>query len=476
MKLRNKITGAIREVPDNTVPIQSVSASMRPAPTSPGGELVGPAAGVSGTPEFIRGASRKVMTTMGEAPLRALGALGLPMAKAAVDKFEAHKQATPLGPAGDQGAMAADVGMMMYPTPFGKARAATTLGRVGLGLLKAGELGAQGAIQHQAQNYGQTGNVDVGKGLEEASIGTALAGAGSAAAPALKWMGVKTLEGLTRAPKRIERGMNPPSYAGYEQALKERIVPLVGAFGKAEKRGMALQGTRDAERGAILDAEGIRANGPTVLRNAVNSIASRGTGSRGLLPSQMDNGIEQMREYGRALQHPDHLMTLDRNAVNYGEMPGRQMVELRKMADQNAKFVAGKTPEGLDLASQEFRTAAEDHLGQRMAGKSGEKRYGEIKSKMAELAPVLEAFNDKAVSNYSWAPELIGAMTGAGLGVGTGSTALGLAPLALAAARRYPGVAPLLYEGGRAAGSGLARFAGKGALSLGRSIAFGGHE
>ncbi len=194
----------------------------------------------------------------------------------------------------------------------------------------------------------------------------------------------------------------------------------------------------------------------------------------------MTTGVRQLRrEYGKAWKSPnlgaDAKKTIEsgahgiasRNNPSYGELPAEGLIDLRKMADNNANFVQGKTPAGLDLASQEFRTAAENQLGRKMAGKPSAKRYDELKDKMAELAPVLEAFNEKAISNYSWAPELISGVVGSASG-------LGPLPIALTAARRirarrYPGIAPALYETGRAAGSKVTRKTGKAALDLGRA-------
>ena len=510
-------------------------------------------------PDVVKGAVNKVRETTSQPILRFLANAGVPSARAEIQKIDQFNQGRTPSTAEKVGGVIADAGMMMAPTPAGK------LGIFG----RAAGAGLQGAAQHQAQNYAKTGNVDVGQGITETGATMALMGAGAAVEPALKSGAANYLQLLTRAPKRLERGMNPPTTAGFKQALEKRLFPILkGGYKEAEKRGMALQGTRNAERGAILDANQVAANPDEILQAAKESILSRGSGSRGLLPSQMEKAVGQLEEYRAAANHPslgrqsevvdkyaeshpirmyhgtrsefkdfkpdeagniyatttpeaaathayadrllmgvkpdainsqganirplkvskDYLGDLikngEENAHYYGpldpskvlpayegisrvpgKMPGRNLVDLRKMADQNANFVQGKTPEGLDLASQEFRTAIENRLGKEMAGKPNAARYQNIKGDMAELAPVLEAFNEKAISNYSLGPELISTL----LGASVGQPWLALAP----AARRLPQVAPALYEVGRAAGSKTVRRAGKAALDLARATTYG---
>ncbi len=404
-------------------------------------------------PDMVKGAANKVRETTSQPILRFLANAGLPSARSEIQKIDEFNQGHTKNLPEKIGGTVADAAMMMAPTPAGK------MGLFG----RAAGAGLQGAAQHQAQNYAKTGEVNPGDAITETGATMALMGAGSAIEPALKSGAANYLQLLTRAPKRLERGMNPPTTAGFRQVLEKKLFPILkGGYREAEKRGIAEQVAKDAEKTALLDAAKIRGNAPAAIKEAEAAIAGRSGGRGGLLPTQKGEAISQMGEYRGAYRDPHY------QANNFGDMAPEKFLDLRKMADQNANFVQGKTPAGLDLASQEFRTAAENQLSRKMTGKPGEAGYNKIKSEMAELAPVLEAFNEKAISNYSLGPEMISTLMGASVG----HPWLALAP----AARRLPQVAPALYEVGRAAGTKTARKAGKAAIDLGRAAYFGGEK
>lgn len=409
-------------------------------------------------PGFLSGVLNKTRETTSQPVLRFLANSGFKPAQEEIKALEDFRASHTPAPGEKMGEFAADVGMLMAPTPLSKAKAPTTLGKIG----KLIGFGAQGAAQHQAQNYAKSGEVSPADAAGEVALTTGVMGAGSAIPSGLKNTAAGYLQLLTRAPKRLERGMNPPTFSGFKQALENKIFPILkGGYKAAEKRGIAKQVERDAEKVALLKDAGVRGNADEAVLEAEAAIAGRSGGRRGLLPSQKQSGTRQLDEYRGAAKDPYY-------GTNPADMEPDKFLDLRKMADENANFVAMKTPDGLDLASQEFRTAAENQLGRKMAGKGGERRYLDLKDQMAELAPVLEAFNEKAVSNYSFAPE---AVTGA-VGAMYGNPMLALIP----AARRLPQVAPALYETGRAAGSKTAKRAGRTSLDLSRSALFGRDE
>lgn len=401
--------------------------------------------------KFLEGAGRKVRQTTFDPAARFLGKMGVPGMMEAVEFHQNADAERPLGGAGKAGGTVADVAMLAIPQGIGKGI-----------LAKGATIGAAGAGIHQAQSYGETGEINPAAAAGETALTAATMGAGSKIPGGLKNTAAGYLQLLTRAPKRLERGMNPPTFSGFKQALENKIFPILkGGYKVAEKRGIAKQVERDAEKIDILKAAGIRGNADEAVMDAEAAIAGRSGGRRGLLPSQKQAGTRQMDEYRGAAKDPYY-------GTNPADMEPDKFLDLRKMADENANFVQGQTPVGLDLASQEFRTAAENQLGRKMTGKAGERRYLDLKNQMAELAPVLEAFNEKAVSNYSFAPE---AVTGV-VGSMYGNPMLALVP----AARRLPQVAPAIYETGRAAGSKTARRGGRAALDLSRSALFGRDE
>jgi hypothetical protein len=417
-------------------------------------------------PSMARGAVNKVRETTSQPILRFLANAGLPSARKESEGLDSFNQTHKPGTAEKVGGVLADAAMMMAPTPLGKTSVpanAAKMQKFLAGLTRGGAAGAQGAAQHQAQNYGATGEVSPGEAAGEIALTTGTMGVGNAIPAGVKNTAAGYLQLLTRAPKRLERGMNPPTTAGFRQALENKIFPIFkGGFKEAERRGIAKQVSRDAEKTGILDAAKVQGNAPAAIKEAEASILGRSGGRGGLLPTQKSEGISQLDEYRGAYRDPHY------QADQFGYMPAEKFLDLRKMADQNANWVQGKTPAGLDLASQEFRTAAENQLSRKMAGKAGEKGYTKIKDEMAELAPVLEAFNEKAISNYSLGPEMISAL----LGASVGQPYLALAP----AARRLPQVAPAMYEVGRAAGSNTAKRGAKVALDLGRASYYGMQE
>lgn len=408
-------------------------------------------------PAFARGAVNKVRQTTSQPVLRFLANAGLPSAREEIAKIDEFNQGRTPSTAEKAGGLVADVAMMAAPTPMGKG-----------GVLARGmAAGAQGAAQHQAQNYAKTGEIDPASAAIETGATAVTMGAASKIEPILKWLGVKGLQGLTRASKSIQKGANPPTTKGFQQALENRLVPIVkGGYGEAEKRGMALQGARDAERARLLSQEGIKTNVRGDLAAARRELQGNVTGSSGMLPEDIEAATGVIPQLDLAAR------SAGMNKGGY--MEGPDAIEFRKMLDQYSKFQPEKVSKGTAAAAEASRRKIEDQLLTRMAGRSSEGAYKGIKQDMGELAPVLNAFGDKAVSNYSFFPELIGAGLGGAAALGGGSLSLGMIPLALAASRRYPGSAAILYEGGRAAGSKGVKQAAKTALDLGRSSYYGG--
>jgi len=407
-------------------------------------------------PNFLIDAGRRIAESGPIPAARFLGKLGLPMGKRIVENYEKDLRENPSP--GTMGGVAGD--MMVQGLPIGKIKGLA-------GLLK---LGVQGAGIHQAQNYAKTGEVNPGDAALETALGAAAGGVGAKIPGFLKGAGVKSLEVLSHAPKRLESGMNPPTSAGFRQALDKRLVPIMawgkGAFRKADERGLGVQLAGDAQKKALLAKEGVEGNLLSNISDAEAAIRSRSTGSKGLLPKQMEDAVDQLGQYDLAARSPRVGMAPS------GAVSGEAAIEQGKMAGANSRWVEGKTPPGLDLASQEYYRANQDNLMRGMTGKPSEGAYRTVKKEMADLAPVLEAFHEKARTNYSAFPELIGTGTGIGAGLATGNLGVALAPVALAASRRYPGMAPLLYESGRGFESKFGTQAARRALDLGRAAIF----
>ncbi len=483
MKIRNKRTGEIREVPDGTLPISNPIQSNKP--TGP----VGPAAANSlDVPlRFLRGGSRRVMETFGESPLRGLANLGVPFAKKAVEGFEAHKEETPLGTAGDLGGTAADLGMLMAPTPFGKAGTVT----------KAASMAGQGVLQHQAQNYAREGAIRPGEAAVEMAFSTAIPVVGQAAAKGAGIVAPKILEGLT--PKGLKGGANPPDWL---YALRNKLVPYFkGAKGISERTQPKIA-ARDELRDRLLDESGSKVN----IQGAIDKTIKRLKTNIG----SEDADRITAGQFNAALPYGDDaLLTAKRQVVT-----GKRAVGLRKLADDRAKKGAFENAPA-EVASEgvfnkQYRDVLEDELLNSMrpkdlAGMSGEisraakrggpaeidlalaaneaqkgrfGRYVANKKTLSKLTPIDIAAQDMAkqghkLGNYIDLGIAGSGLTGSLLGDDSPVPALGAALTILA--RRgtvSPTGARLLYDISR----GAADKTGRAMINLGRTGAFSHSE
>lgn len=457
--------------------------------TPSNGEPVGPAAAHSldAPLRFLRGGSRRVMETLGEAPLRGLADLGLPFAKKAVEGFEAHKKETPLGTAGDLGGAAADVGLLMAPTPFGKAGTVT----------KAASMAGQGVLQHQAQNYAREGAIRPGEAAAEMAISTAIPVAGQAVAKGAKWAAPKILENLTK--RAMKGGDNPVDWT---YALRNKLVPYFGGAKEISARTAPKVAARDNLRNELLDKSGSKVSITDAINRTLKNLRKNvgGEGSGRITAGQMSKA-EPFAD--------DVLLTAKAQTVT-----GKRAVNLRKIADDRAKAgfddKASAELQAEGVFNREYRDQLEDGLLNSMRPKdavamSGEisraakrggpaeidlalaaneaqkgrfGRYAANKQTLSKLTPI-----DIAAQDMAKAPHKLGTMIDLGLGatalgapfVGDNDATKAIPALTLLAAKRgatTPGGARMLYEIGRGAGNKT----GRAMLNLGRTGAFSHSE
>ncbi len=333
------------------------SNAPQAASISSNGEPVGPAAAHSLSPVlgFAKGALNKTRETTSQPILRALAKMGLPSAQKEMGSIDEFRQNHIPVPGEKAGEFAADLGMLMAPTPFGKA------GMVGRTLGAA----AQGTAQHQAQNFAREGEVRPGEAVGEMALSTALPFAGQAVTKGAGILAPKILEGLT--PKGLKGGANPPDWA---YALRNKLVPYFkGAKGISATTAPKIA-ARDELRDRLLDESGSKVN----IQGAIDKTIKRLKTNIG----SEDADRITAGQFNAALPYGDDaLLTAKRQVVT-----GKRAVGLRKLADDRAKKGAFENAPA-EVASEgvfnkQYRDVLEDELLNSMRPKDAAALSGEI--------------------------------------------------------------------------------------------------
>lgn len=463
-RIRNKYTGEVREVPDDS-PLGRVTGPD----TERGASVDRAAAGAVPVNEpesmkasapfrMLRGAGRLVMETGGQAPARLLGKLGVPGMTEAAARFDEHKRANPLGDAGELGGAAADFGMMMGPTPFGKGK---------LPLKIAGEVG-KGVGTHQAQTYAKTGEMDGGAAAIEGGATALFTGA-----PAfLKGAGVSTLRRALGIPRKFNRGANR---IDLNDALEQRKIPFIGGAERiADEAGKRI-GASDDKLVELLKKEYVE----TPYADVANAANRR-------LFNMEKAGEVDVGTFDLAKAARDQA---DQNAMNLGKQAGAfkpLMVKgpewrtLRKRADDAAQYdkTTNKIPPPGARYSQIYRDETEKMLSREMRATESAPEYARVRREMRKDVPLKQAAQDKLERSTGLMDLATGgafALPGASqLAYGNIGTAAILGTMGLGghALWKTPGGARLLYEMGRGPRSVGGQKAQKAALALARSQAF----
>lgn len=249
--------------------------------------------------------------------------------------------------------------------------------------------------------------------------------------------------------KTMQMGMNPPTKAGFKEVLNEGLVPVFGGYkAAAEKIGDALSAD-NATRAGIMDASGTKVNIAGAIATAkqgiADDIASGGKG--GLTPHDADMAEKWFDDYAKqAKASPNY---------NNGWLPASEAMQLKTSAAKNAKFIAGETPEGRPLASERYSGAIRNQIENLMAGKPNADEFTAVNDRMARMAPVQNAIENRSYANG------MGPWEVAGLGASAAALpieAMSGHPMAAAATSLFPiwevvkhdpGAAAALYKIGQ---------------------------
>ncbi len=377
---------------------------------------------------FLRGGARKVMETYGEAPLRFLANRGVEFAKNAVDKFEQHKQDVPLSEAGKWGATTADVGMMMA-APEAKALGAARF------LVPA----IQGAVQHQAQNYANTGTVDPTDAALETGISAATMGVGSKLPALFKGAGKRILRDAIQ-PVGKQAGLN------VEPALQDGLGRYIEGLTGLQKRVTGKVSSAGKAKVAELENAGFQGRRGKAMIDAVKDIDSR-TPEMG--PKLGLNAPERQ----------DAITGVNRWAEPTSNLTPKETVSLlSKVYDDAYKSGRDINLAGRERGAREFgkqlRGQMDTHMATQPLDALG--RYETASKDFREFEPIRQAVNHR-----------VDVPSSKRLALGRIPAVGGL----IEAGVYRPGTANLVYDIGRISGSKGGRFAGKRMIDLGRSLA-----
>ncbi len=437
----------------------------------------------SPTVQLLRGATNKIRETTSLPIMRFLAEHNLPFAgeaKKELPGMEAeinHPDKTGMEKAGG---MAADMGMMALPAAKGAELSAKIpyLASKFPAVAKAFGMTLPGVVEHQAQDYGATGEVKPVQGAAEAVAGTALPVVGNKFGPVLEKMGIGAARRGLDVGKKALSGANPVDIA---YALKNRLIPFFGGGAKMAETLTPKVSGADEALGNMLEKAGVNLNAPDAMRKTGEAL--KRLESRSSINALRDgNGLPT--SYGKGMNDAADVAT--NNARTRASMvdeesaplivPGKSARELRQLADKNAKYnsVENPTPPAASTFNRAYRNQIEDQLAGKMQQTDLAEPYAATRSELRKLTPLLQAAENSSKQPHRMGLGIDAVLGGEGLirAASHGSPSAMLPELAAIGARRLaftPGGGRMLYETGRAAGSKLARKGGKAALLAARS-------
>ncbi len=354
-------------------------------------------------------------------------------------------------------------GAMLQPNPFGKASAATKLGKLGLATAKVGYAGAGGKL---AQYLGQTEPTAQDSGLlDGAKLPMAIQAGSEAASPLFGRVagGLRTAAGSAAANAAGLRGgiINQAKRAGIpaldaageeaipklgNEMLDEGLIPFMGSKAAVQKRAEKLMG----EAGTAAEAIRTRADmaGPFDQALGVKAASAR-------LGERVDPALGGNLQTARAGARAGEFITDAANSPN----TFRAADDLKRGAYGNTNWGI-EAPDAAKLKRQAvsgYRQSIEDQVDALLPGEGKALRdvnakygLGAQTADFAEEAATREAANQKV----GWGGFMLGAAgAGAGAQFGSGGAAAGaLLPVAahFAKTRGASTAAPLLRLGEKA--------------------------
>lgn len=375
----------------------------------------------------IEGAGRKVRQTTVQPLFRLLGSMGVPGMREAVESMQETDKERDLGAAGSIGGGIADVAMIATPQGMGK-----TL------LSKAATAGAAGAGMHQAQNYGQTGEVSPGEAFVETGIATAIPYLGSKVAPLFKGAGKGVIRSVVQPTGKMKNPNLEPALSS-SKGLKKYLEGIEG-LNKRMGENVGKAGTAKAQ--ALEDA-GFTGSRFKAMKAAVEDIDLRRPemGPKlGMNAPEREAAIEGVNRWAepKSKLTPKETISLLSKMYDDAYKSGRDVNLAGR--EQGARILAKKLRDQMDLAVENADPAVAS-------------AYKKASEDFRTFEPIRQATKHRVETPSSR------------------RLPLGRIPLVgdlIEPVVYRPGTANALYDIGRAAESKAGRYSGKGLLDLAR--------
>lgn len=263
---------------------------------------------------------------------------GLPYAKKMLEQSKAE-DAGDTTTASKIGSAAADIGMQLAPmTKAAKAgEAIPWIGSKVPMLAKAFGMSIPGAAQHQAQDYGKTGEIKPGAAVGEVAANTALMGGGMKVGQKLSEMAPELLQWILKVPGSVMQKGNPPNW---KYALENGLVPFRGG---AKKMGEQLSSQETNAAGKTIGLVPRLAEDNRVALDkagVINQIPNMGAQARTNLAYQVGgkSGVTP-RDEEQTLPFIEDFINAAKRSPNYddkgGYLPGRNTNDWRQGIDKN---------------------------------------------------------------------------------------------------------------------------------------------
>ncbi len=300
------------------------------------------------------------------------------------------------------------------------------------GLASIGKEGAVNAGIGAVASKGAGGEEKTGA-IMGGSLGT---GAGFLKAVAPSW-----LKFIASPNKSQQSSLNPLTTEGAKQALESNAIPMFSLAGGASKKVSELLQKDNAMREGLMDKTGAYINIPNVVNRARQSLQDD-------IANNMKSGIslEDAAATEKWLQDFQESAKLNPNynPAN-GQIPIKDAMRLKTSTGANTNFEAGDVPNaGRGLANRKLYGQLKDRVETRMSNSPDATAFDETNTRMAQLAPLQEALQNKSFG-HGLSPWEITADIG-GTALGLEGHPLGYLALAYSIGRRLPGTATAMYK------------------------------
>ncbi len=301
---------------------------------------------------------------------------------------------------------------------------------------KAFGMTVPGVAAHQAQTFGQTGQVDPKAAAEETALGTAVGTGGMAAGKKMLTAAPGLLRWILNVGRKDMDGANAPDAKSW---LENKLIPFFGgakAINPEVAQGLpnaSIPGSLqskiaelDKSRSGLLDAAKVNLNHPDVMRK----VGTRQAGLEASSKANSGEGVLMNPAADQAVKNAREVASMTDEDGTPILVPGSKSVGLRKLADLNSKYdrISNPLPPPGVKFNRMYRKEVEDQLAGKMrdlAQPDQTAAYNDARKQLRLKVPLEEVTADYLNSPH--APGLLrygryGARAGgAGIGAAVGA-------------------------------------------------------